>query len=107
MSPELIHNTLFNSGNGLLAIPGVINIFDTQSHRHLIDAQGEYYAEALETRIDKGQSLLLFPKDRRRASRKRLTENDIKLALSIVGIIEDGMEPDLSERFREYLYKND
>ncbi|MEW6388006.1 MAG: hypothetical protein AB1491_10870 [Thermodesulfobacteriota bacterium] len=84
-------------------------IFPTQDLWQEKDAQGQYYAEAIETRDYREK--VVFPSagvhERRKLRKRRLTKKDIKLALSIVGIIEDGLEPDLSTRFREYLYNND
>ncbi|MFP3866924.1 MAG: hypothetical protein ACLFUU_02015 [Desulfobacteraceae bacterium] len=41
----------------------------------------------------------------RHLRKRKLTETEIKKALSIVGIIKAEVEHDLAERFREYLYE--
>ena len=41
----------------------------------------------------------------RHLRKRKLTETEIKKALSIVGIIKTEVEQDLAERFREYLYE--
>lgn len=35
---------------------------------------------------------------------RKLSAKDIKKAMSIIGIVKEGLEEDLSDRFREYLY---
>lgn len=54
-------------------------------------------------------SEISFPfrkKIRKKLRKHTLTEKDIRLAKSIIGICKDEIEPDSSLRFREYLRKN-
>jgi len=36
--------------------------------------------------------------------KRKLTSKDIKKAMSIIGIVKEGLENDLSTNFRDYLY---
>ncbi len=72
------------------------------------DSQGLYYDEVLDKRrrpsdIKDSHSHGVIRKETKRA--KKLTDEELQLALSIVGMIKDNVEPDLSENFREYLHK--
>lgn len=54
-------------------------------------------------------SEISFPfrkKIRKKLRKYKLTEEDIRLAKSIIGICKDEIESDSSQRFREYLRKN-
>jgi hypothetical protein len=71
------------------------------------DLQGLYYVEVFEKRhqqsiIDNSHQHEVTVKRKKR--HKKLTGDELKMALSIVGMIKDDIEPDLSKRFREYLY---
>ena len=112
MQTQFLTKDLSNLGKIGFLWPG-IEIFPAQDTDRKIDdaqrQQGQYYAEAIERRDhhEKSAAYASIIPERKKLKKRKLTEDDIKLALSIVGIIKDGLEPDLSERFREYYYKND
>lgn len=90
---------------------GLLGLKDSGPFPHIIvsprDSQGLYYREVMEkkfppARIENDQ-VKLTKKRKKRA--KGLTDDELQLALSIVGMIKDDIEPDLSENFREYLHK--
>jgi hypothetical protein len=109
MRPQLIGDNALGSRNRDFLMPWINEIFSNRSIRQATDAQGQYYTDAIEERNHTNKPVFLLSpvRKQKRIRRKKLIEGDIKLALSIVGIIEDGLEPDLSENFREYFYKNE
>ncbi len=106
---QSIQNNLLAPGNSGFLIPGITSAYPNRSLLYPTDAQGQYYAEAIEIRDHREKPVTLLPRasEQGKSRKKKLTKENIKLALSIVGIIEDGLEPDLSEKFREYFYRND
>jgi hypothetical protein len=109
MTLQSIRDNLLAPGNKGFFIPGITSIYANRNLLYPTDAQGQYYAEAIEIRDHREKSATFSPTVPKQGKirKKKLTKENIKLALSIVGIIEDGLEPDLSENFREYFYKND